>query len=214
MRPRPRPPAPRPSGSNVSQAVGDSPLLRALGVASDNPVFKSGLNQELVDAFHGVKVRDVSDVDRTTHRNGSGTSERLGIGSIPLPGGEHPEVALRAHVGPPPIIEIRTDPIDPPEPGDLDDIHRIVTEIRQRKLLFQSCYEASLRLNPALKGKLTIQFDVSHDGRVDVSFPEDHLADGAVEQCIGHTAAHWRFSALRRPDSLSVSLPFIFAAAQ
>ena len=58
----------------------------------------------------------------------------------------------------------------------------------------ENCYRRESRLNPNLKGSVTVQFVISPDGRVtDVRILDSSLRNRNVENCISRRVKTWRF---------------------
>lgn len=67
--------------------------------------------------------------------------------------------------------------------------------IRKNKAQIQTCYEAELKNNPSLRGRLAVAIDVQ-DGQVRVVRIEDNqTGNKAVEDCVKRRIRTWRFDA-------------------
>ena len=82
--------------------------------------------------------------------------------------------------------------------------------IRSHLGAIQGCYERELKLNPALKGKITVRFVVTTAGRVgDASIDDDSVHDDAVSSCVLMRIRNWVFN-FHPDEDAPVIFPFIF----
>jgi hypothetical protein len=89
----------------------------------------------------------------------------------------------------------------------------IAGEIRRRLGAVRACYEAALKRNPSLSGKLVLRFAVSMIGKVtSLEIDTDTLNDPEVIACIKARAFSWRFPPSAEP--IEFSYPFVFQAAK
>jgi TonB family protein len=90
---------------------------------------------------------------------------------------------------------------------DKDIIRRIVrANINDVRL----CYNQGLVKNPALKGRVSIQFTIAPSGKVAVSIvQESTLSDAAVGQCIAKAVKRWSFPPPEGGGNVVVEYPFI-----
>lgn len=102
-------------------------------------------------------------------------------------------------------------------PVDVDgslDPSVIAREIRSRLGAVKACYEAALKRNPNLSGKILLRFEVSSVGKVtSADIESDTLGDGEVSSCIKGRVQTWRFPA-PQGGSVQFSYPFIFQASK
>jgi Ca-activated chloride channel homolog len=102
-------------------------------------------------------------------------------------------------------------------PTDVDgslDPSVIAREIRGRLGAIKACYEAGLKRNPNIGGKLQLRFEVSTVGKVTAAEIEnDSMHDDEVASCIKSRVMTWRFPA-PAGGSVQFSYPFIFQAAK
>ena len=105
------------------------------------------------------------------HGSGDGTGQGFGNGHGHLRGGHRPTS---------PVVRIGTTSVNGRLPPEV--IQRIV---RQNFGRFRSCYEAALRNNPNLQGRVSVRFIIGRDGAVSgVGNGGSDLPDPNVVQCI------------------------------
>lgn len=82
-------------------------------------------------------------------------------------------------------------------------VHRHMHEIRQ-------CYVLGLAKDPALAGKIAIEFTIGPTGKVEQSTAKDlnGFADPEVPKCIAEAIATWTFPEPRGGGRVTVSYPF------
>jgi len=69
----------------------------------------------------------------------------------------------------------------------------VLAVINSHRAAIEYCYQRGLRRNPNLKGKISIRFIISPDGRVkDVKILSSTLNDPSVERCIVAKIRSWR----------------------
>src|SRR5947209_11719343 len=102
-------------------------------------------------------------------------------------------------------------------PTDVDgslDPSIIAKEIRSRLGAVKACYEAGLKRNPNIGGKLQLRFEVSSVGKVtSAEIENDTMHDEDVASCIKGRVMTWRFPA-PAGGSVQFSYPFIFQASK
>ena len=97
--------------------------------------------------------------------------------------------------------------------GELDP-SVIAREIRGRLGAIRACYEAGLKRNPNIGGKLQLRFEVSTVGKVtSAEIENDTMHDSEVADCIKNRVRTWRFPA-PSGGSVQFSYPFIFQASK
>ena len=92
--------------------------------------------------------------------------------------------------------------------GNLDkDIVRRI--IRAHINEVRSCYQAGLKRDPDLAGRVAISFIINGKGQVTSSVVESStLGDGEVDTCIAKAAKKWRFPKPADGTNVSVIYPF------
>ncbi len=102
-------------------------------------------------------------------------------------------------------------------PIDVDgtlDTTVLVKEIRSRIRAITACYEAGLKRNPNLGGKIVLRFEISQVGKVtSADIENDTMKDEEVAGCIKSRVLTWRLPA-PSGGSAQFSYPFIFQAAK
>ncbi|MGZ3406975.1 MAG: AgmX/PglI C-terminal domain-containing protein [Caldimonas sp.] len=102
-------------------------------------------------------------------------------------------------------------------PTDVDgslDPSIIAKEIRSRLGAIKACYEAGLKRNPNIGGKLQLRFEISSVGKVtSAEIENDSMHDEEVASCIKSRVSTWRFPA-PAGGSVQFSYPFIFQASK
>ncbi|MCU1279937.1 MAG: putative abductin-like protein, partial [bacterium] len=102
-------------------------------------------------------------------------------------------------------------------PTDVDgslDPSIIAKEIRSRLGAVKACYEAGLKRNPNIGGKLQLRFEISSVGKVtSADIENDTMHDEEVASCIKARVITWRFPA-PAGGSVQFSYPFIFQASK
>ena len=91
------------------------------------------------------------------------------------------------------------------------DKQSVASVFLRRRSAIRRCYEASLRSNPDVQGKIIIQFTIGTAGRItNISVTSDTTGDGAIAQCIVGRVKGWRFDPPER-GSVTFSYPFILS---
>jgi hypothetical protein len=102
-------------------------------------------------------------------------------------------------------------------PTDVDgalDTSVIVKEIRSRLGAVKACYEAGLKRNPNIGGRIELRFEVSAIGKVtSAQIENDTMHDDEVAACIKSRVSSWRFPA-PSGGSAQFSYPFIFQSSK
>lgn len=148
-----------------------------------------------------------------TVRGGDGTGTSQSIGSLTTTGprdgvstGEKTEKKVRA------VVQ-ESSPQDL-DPGDLDP-GQVAAKIRQYRGAMVACYEAALKRNATLAGKITLRFSVSSAGKVShVEIEVDTMHDDDFAKCIVERAQSWRFPAPKGGGEVQFAYPFIFQSSK
>lgn len=102
-------------------------------------------------------------------------------------------------------------------PVDVDgqlDPSIIAREIRGRLGAIKACYEAGLKRNPNIGGKLQLRFEISTVGKVtSADIETDTMHDPDVAACIKNRVRTWRFPA-PSGGPVQFSYPFIFQSSK
>jgi TonB family protein len=65
----------------------------------------------------------------------------------------------------------------------------------------ESCYKKEARINPNLKGSISIQFTIEFDGKVtSVRVTDSTLRNKKVEACISRIVERWRFQKIDKAE--------------
>ncbi len=103
-------------------------------------------------------------------------------------------------------------------PVDVDgtlDPAMLVKEIRSRLGAIKACYEAGLKRNPNIGGKIVLRFEVSAIGKVtSADIEQDTMGDADVAGCIKDKVRTWRLPAPQGGGSAQFSYPFVFQASK
>jgi len=93
---------------------------------------------------------------------------------------------------------------------DREIIRRIV---RHNANQIRYCYEAALRRNPDVSGRVTVQFLVGGQGQVLTSMVQaSDLGDAEAERCIADAVRRWAFPAPQGGGTVLVNYPFLLRA--
>lgn len=91
---------------------------------------------------------------------------------------------------------------------DREIIQRVVREHRRE---VRACYEAELQRNPALEGRISIEWVISPSGSVEATRVENSTMNNAeVEGCLARRIRSWRFPEPRGGGTVRVTYPFVF----
>jgi len=77
----------------------------------------------------------------------------------------------------------------------------------------QGCYEAQLKRNPNLRGKLVLRFTIGTRGQVtEASIDSDTMGSDEVASCVMRLVKAWRLPFTPEAET-AVSFPFLFSPA-
>ena len=147
-------------------------------------------------------------------RGGDGTGQSKTIGTLVASGptegigtGEKTEKKVRAIVQ-----ESAPQDLDP---VDLDPA-AVAAKIRQYRGALVACYEAALKRNAGLAGKITLRFSISKLGKVsNVEIEVDTMHDDDFSKCIVERASSWRFPPPQSGNNeVQFAYPFIFQSSK
>jgi hypothetical protein len=145
---------------------------------------------------------------------GGGTGQSHGIGSLVATGpsggigtGDKSEKQVKAIVKESAPQDLDSSDLDPAA---------VAAKIRQYRGALVACYEAALKRNPNLSGKITLRFTIGKIGKVTrVDIEVDTMHDDEVNQCISDRAINWRFPPPQSgSDGVQFAYPFIFQASK
>jgi hypothetical protein len=197
----------------VQDAVRDQGILKVIGAKGEGGAFadllaKGGKAQNLDDALaRAGGVKTARDGDDIRGLAGGGDDRRADIGDLATGGagevdrGERKATQVRGRIQSG-AIEADTTTVD---------AEQLARFIRANQQAIQNCYEAELRRNPRLQGRLLIAIEIGTNSRVSrVDVIEDSVGSAAVANCVRTRIRGWRFP-VRPPEPTTVNVPFIFA---
>lgn len=95
--------------------------------------------------------------------------------------------------------------------GDMDGA-AVARMIRGRSSAFRRCYETSLRSNPSLAGRVSVQFTIQERGNVSgARATENTTGDSALASCVTRVVSGLRWRQGPEGGAVTFSYPFIFA---
>jgi hypothetical protein len=104
---------------------------------------------------------------------------------------------------------VPTIPMSEPVVGTMDkDVIRRIVRAHIHEI--RDCYNLGLAKDPALAGRIAIEFTIGPDGKVEEAEATDvtGFADPDVPTCIAEAIATWTFPAPRGGGRVNVSYPF------
>lgn len=152
---------------------------------------------------------------RTRSGGGDGSGQGGGLGSLARAGGAD-ATSGRGEGGPVAERRIRGE-TKLAKGGDIGgtgefDAAAVVNMIKIRMGAIKACYERSLRQNPTLAGKVTVEFTIVPAGTVTASkVAGNTTGEDAVAQCVLATIQSLRFKPGPEGGSVVYSYPFVFA---
>lgn len=207
--------------AQIAQKVQSMGVLKMLTAKGPGGVFSDVLKTGGDSGDPDKVFREVGGVGPATGdkglgsaRGGEGTGQSKGIGSLVASGpteglgtGEKTEKKVRGIVQ-----ESAPQDIDP---VDLDP-NAVASKIRQYRGALVACYEAALKRNATLSGKITLRFSIGKVGKVSkVSIEEDTMHDPDFNECIVERASNWRFPPPQSGnDDVQFAYPFIFQSSK
>jgi len=94
--------------------------------------------------------------------------------------------------------------------GDFDS-KLVMAEVRKRLAAIKACYEQQLRRNPALQGKVTLEFTIEQSGTVSKTAASGNTTnDPGVAACVVGEVKRFQFSPGPQGGSVTYSCPFMF----
>jgi TonB family protein len=94
------------------------------------------------------------------------------------------------------------------------DGERLAEFVRARTGAIRACYEARLRIDPGLEGRIRVRFRILETGGIsDVTAKEDTLGSPDVAACVIAVMRTWR-SPFRPPEAVPVEYPFHFTVSR
>jgi hypothetical protein len=194
-------------------------VLKILGARGDNGTVAdlvkggdvSGDAEKVFAQVGGVGVAGAGAGGLRSARGAGGTGSLRGGGSLRASGPG--EVGTGERGGEKAVHAVVKDSAPQDVDGSLDP-SVIAREIRGRLGAVKACYEAGLKRNPNIGGKLQLRFEVSQVGKVtSAEIENDTMHDDDVASCIKSRVMTWRFPA-PAGGSVQFSYPFIFQASK
>ncbi len=174
----------------------------------------TGNAEDVLAQAAGVGVATGASGGTLRNRSGGGSGTRTaGLGSLSTSGGggkavsEGGEIAEKAVKG-----SIKMD--DGEDIGGTGefDAKLVTAEVKKRISAIKICYETQLRKNPALAGKVTVQFTIEQSGTISkANATENTTNDPAVAACVVDAVKRFRFNPGPEGGSVTYSYPFVFA---
>lgn len=205
-------------------AQAEQMLLGALGDATDsaiNDVLRGGAitgdAASVLDQAAGVGVATGAAGATLRQRGGggSGSGEGGSLGGLAAAGGAGATAAQGEGAA---VTEVRVRGRTTVEDGDAIggdgdfDASTVVRMIRTRISAIRACYEQQLRRNPALEGKVTVEFTIQPTGGISGAHATENTTnDPAVASCVVSTVSRFRFTPGPEGGSVVFSYPFVFA---
>jgi hypothetical protein len=118
-------------------------------------------------------------------------------------------------IGEPAPSHVHLDPptIDDPPP-DLPDPDKLQAFLRSHARALLYCYEAELKRQHGLRGKLIVHFTLTSLGRArDVETRNDSLGSPQVSACVRSTVGRWVFP-VKPDDDVPIEFPVLFSSTQ
>jgi outer membrane biosynthesis protein TonB len=203
--------------AEVKRAVQSKGLLRVLGAfgpatgrGAVADVFGSGgAMGDVASALSGSGgVAIATDPGATGERKGDGRAGAAGIGDLATSGGGQVGYGAKGEARVVGLVAAEQAEIDS---ADIDQ-GKLGAFVRARIGLIKACYEAQLKRNPRLRGKIRIRFTILETGGLaEVVAVENSLGSAEVVSCILGTMRGWR-TPFRPRGTVTVDYPFVFTA--
>lgn len=176
--------------------------------------------------LEGTRFADAADIygPRVDHRAGS-AGPLIGTGVIDTIGGcvgaesclSNGRVGIGDRVGmlrDPVPRKIRVEPGENPKTRGGLDKEIVRRTIRRHMNEVRHCYEQRLAGNPALHGRLVVDFAISAQGLVVTSsVASSNVGDSRLDACVVQAVRRWPFPAANTSGLTLVSYPFVFVPA-
>ena len=133
----------------------------------------------------------------------------MGIGDLKTSGGAgNGSIDTGAKTATKIVARVKSDDIEAVD-GKIDK-KSVQATIRRRQDGFLACYEAALKANSKLQGKLVVEFTIGEDGKVvAASVVKDGLGSAEVATCVVGLLKRLRFPA-PTDGEVTISNPFVF----
>lgn len=91
-----------------------------------------------------------------------------------------------------------------------DDPEAVRSALIAHRAQVRQCYTRELRSDPALRGRMVVEFRVGTDGTTgEVHVRDDTVRSHRVRECVTHTVAAMRFAPAPSP-SAKIRFPLVF----
>jgi TonB family protein len=160
----------------------------------------------------GVGVATKSETGTLRTRSGGGSGQKAGLGSLRKGQGAGKAAQEGRAVK---EREVRGD-VGLRGGGDIGgsgefDAALVQRQIKQRLKSITRCYEAELRKNPSLAGKVTVTFTIQERGNVtDAKASENTTGSPGVADCVTRAISRFRFNPGPDGGSVTFRYPFVF----
>jgi hypothetical protein len=194
-------------------------ILGALGDSGDlaNVLAGGAVTGNAADVLaqaEGVGVAQNAGGTLRTRGGGGGSGEGGGLGDLRAAGGGAGQAVGEGERIVERVIRGRVDFEGGDEVGGsgVFDQNLVTSMIRGRRSAFQRCYETSLRNNPTLNGKVTVEFTIQPTGGVTGARSiENTSGDAPLASCIVGVVGRLRWPTGPEDGSVTFSYPFVFA---
>jgi outer membrane biosynthesis protein TonB len=196
----------------VVQQKGLVKILGAVGAGGGGALANvlaqgGGFSDDIGSALAGAGGVAIA-TEAGTARKGEGAAQAAGIGALATSGSgggarlrEKQDVAVRGSVSAEGDAEVDSPTVDKEALGRF---------IKLRLRSIQGCYEAQLKRNPNLRGKIVLRFTIGTRGQVvEVSIDSDTMGNDEVASCVMRLVKAWRLPFTPDGDT-PVSFPFLF----
>lgn len=182
---------------------------RGAGSGAVADVFgSSNIGGDLDNAFEGISGVGVATGgagSRTARgAGGTGTGDAASIGGLATAGGGQVSTGTKKEAR---VASIKAEA--PEVDGSLDS-ESIAKVVRARLRSIQDCYEAALKRDASLSGKIEVEFTIAESGNVDEArVSSNKMGSAEVGDCIVSRVRRWKFPQ-PKGGSVTVNYPFIF----
>jgi hypothetical protein len=204
--------------AKLVQAVASKGILKLLGAdtgsggAIEDVLGSGGGNSDIATALAGaggVSVAGADSIGSGGHKGG-GSGKTAGIGDLATRGGGNVDVGRKGETR----ISASVSASAPEVESNTVDKDAVSRYVRSRQRAIQSCYEKQLKLNPKLKGKLSVRITIATSGKVsETEIDEDTLQSDEVTSCIKGIIRFWRFPFTPESDT-PVQFSWNFVSSQ
>ena len=204
--------------AKLAQEVASKGILKLLGADTGSggaiaDVLESGSgNSDIASALAGAGGVSVAGADSVGAggRRGGGSGKAAGIGDLGTQGGGKVDMGRKGETR----ISGSVSATAPEVESSTVDKDAVSRYVRARQRAIQSCYEKQLKLNPNLKGKLSVRITIATSGKVsETEIDEDTLHSDEVTSCIKGVVRFWKFPFTPESDT-AVQFSWNFVSSQ